>query len=231
MKARLQRKLQIAKEIERKLQVAGEIFFARMPPRSASWPRARPGWPRSALYLRPRSSQPADCAGSAKVRAKNAAGCRRCVPVRRPAPAWRRRSARRAQWSPAPSHRCRTLRAESARRLLRACCRSRRWPDREPKVNRAREPSPDCAITARASSSASMPSETQISRMRSIRSLKSTERKLKCWQREAMVAGILCDSVVQRMKTAHSGGSSMVFSRALKASLVIMCASSTMKIL
>ncbi len=58
-------------------------------------------------------------------------------------------------------------------------------------------------MTESASSSASMPSATQISRMRSIRSLKSTERKLKCWQRDAIVAGILCDSVVQRMKTAH----------------------------
>ena len=35
------------------------------------------------------------------------------------------------------------------------------------------------------------------------------------------VAGILCDSVVQSTKTTHSGGSSMVLRRALKASLVI----------
>ena len=64
-----------------------------------------------------------------------------------------------------------------------------------------------------------MPSCSQIQRMRAIRSSKSTERKLKCWQRDAMVAGILCDSVVQRMKTTHSGGSSSVFRSALKASL------------
>ena len=39
--------------------------------------------------------------------------------------------------------------------------------------------------------------------MRAIRSSKSTERKLKCWQREAMVAGILCASVVQSTNTTH----------------------------
>ena len=60
---------------------------------------------------------------------------------------------------------------------------------------------------------------------------KSTDRKLNCWQREAMVAGILCDSVVHRTNTTHSGGSSSVFSSALKASLVIWWASSMMKTL
>jgi len=67
--------------------------------------------------------------------------------------------------------------------------------------------------------------------MRAMRSSKPTERKLKCWQREAMVAGILCASVVQSTKTTHGGGSSMVFSSALKASLVIWCASSMMNTL
>ena len=67
--------------------------------------------------------------------------------------------------------------------------------------------------------------------MRATSSAKSTERKLNCWQRETMVEGILCASVVHRMKTTHSGGSSSVFSSALKASLVIWCASSTMKTL
>jgi hypothetical protein len=57
--------------------------------------------------------------------------------------------------------------------------------------------------------------------MRVMISAKSTERKLNCWQRDAMVVGILCDSVVQSMKTTHSGGSSSVLSNALKASLVI----------
>ena len=76
-----------------------------------------------------------------------------------------------------------------------------------------------------------MPSCSQIQAMRAIRSSKSTERKLKCWQREAMVAGILCASVVQSTKTTHGGGSSMVLRSALKASLVIWWASSTMKTL
>ena len=67
--------------------------------------------------------------------------------------------------------------------------------------------------------------------MRPTELAKSTERKLNCWQREAMVDGILWDSVVHRMNTTHSGGSSSVFSSALKASLVIWCASSTMKTL
>ena len=57
------------------------------------------------------------------------------------------------------------------------------------------------------------------------------ERKLKCWQRDAMVAGILCDSVVHSMKTTHSRRLLEVFSSALKASLVIWCASSMMKTL
>ena len=63
-----------------------------------------------------------------------------------------------------------------------------------------------------------MPSCSQIQRMRATSSSKSTDRKLNCWQRDAMVTGILCDSVVHRMKTTHSGGSSSVFSSALNAS-------------
>ena len=53
-------------------------------------------------------------------------------------------------------------------------------------------------------------------------------RKSKRWQRERMVAGILCASVVASTKTTCGGGSSSVFSRALKASLVSMWTSSTM---
>ena len=70
-----------------------------------------------------------------------------------------------------------------------------------------------------------------IHSMRATSSAKSTDRKLNCWQRDAMVEGILCVSVVHRMNTTHSGGSSSVLSSALKASLVIWCASSTMKTL
>ena len=53
-------------------------------------------------------------------------------------------------------------------------------------------PSPACASTLRAlRRSASMPSCSAIHSMRFTTSAKSTERKLNCWQREAMVAGNL----------------------------------------
>ena len=48
------------------------------------------------------------------------------------------------------------------------------------------------------------------------------------WQRESTVAGILCTSVVARIKMACEGGSSSVFSNALKAAVESMCTSSTM---
>ena len=48
------------------------------------------------------------------------------------------------------------------------------------------------------------------------------------WQRETMVSGILCASVVARTNTTLSGGSSRVLSSALKASRVSMWTSSTM---
>ena len=51
--------------------------------------------------------------------------------------------------------------------------------------------------------------------------LAGTELPLNRQEREAMVDGILCVSVVHRMNTTHSGGSSSVLSSALKASLVI----------
>ena len=92
-------------------------------------------------------------------------------------------------------------------------------------------PSPTWASTAKASGSAVMPSCAQIHSMRRSNSSKSTLRKENCWQREAIVVGILWDSVVHRMNTTHSGGSSSVFSKALKASLVIWWASSTIKTL
>ena len=53
-------------------------------------------------------------------------------------------------------------------------------------------------------------------------------RKSKRWQRETMVSGILCGSVVASTKTTFGGGSSSVFSRALKASRVSMWTSSMM---
>ena len=52
--------------------------------------------------------------------------------------------------------------------------------------------------------------------------------KSKRWQREMIVSGILCGSVVASTKTTLAGGSSSVFSRALKASRVSMWTSSMM---
>ena len=53
-------------------------------------------------------------------------------------------------------------------------------------------------------------------------------RKSKRWQRERIVSGILCGSVVARTNTTCGGGSSRVLSRALNASLVSMWTSSMM---
>ena len=51
-------------------------------------------------------------------------------------------------------------------------------------------------------------------------------RKEKRWQRERMVAGMDCNSVVARMKSRCAGGSSMIFSSALNALVESMCTSS-----
>ena len=51
--------------------------------------------------------------------------------------------------------------------------------------------------------------------------------KAKRWHRERMVAGTLWSSVVARMNIRCSGGSSRIFSSALKAELESMCTSST----
>ena len=48
------------------------------------------------------------------------------------------------------------------------------------------------------------------------------------WQRDRMVAGTFCTSVVARMKMTCSGGSSIVLSRALKAEVESMWTSSMM---
>ena len=57
----------------------------------------------------------------------------------------------------------------------------------------------------------------------------STGMRLKLcrWQRDKIVAGTLCSSVVARMNMRCSGGSSRIFSRALNAELLSMCTSST----
>ena len=56
----------------------------------------------------------------------------------------------------------------------------------------------------------------------------SRRRKLCRWQRDRIVAGTFCSSVVARMNIRCSGGSSKIFSRALKAAVESMCTSSMM---
>jgi hypothetical protein len=51
-------------------------------------------------------------------------------------------------------------------------------------------------------------------------------RRLNCRQRDSTVAGTFCGSVVARMNFRYSGGSSSVFSIALKAVVESMCTSS-----
>jgi hypothetical protein len=51
-------------------------------------------------------------------------------------------------------------------------------------------------------------------------------RRLNCRHRERTVAGTFCGSVVARMNLRYGGGSSSVFSIALKAVVESMCTSS-----
>ena len=53
-------------------------------------------------------------------------------------------------------------------------------------------------------------------------------RSVNCKQRDSTVTGTFCGSVVARMNFTYSGGSSRVFSMALKAVLESMCTSSIM---
>src|SRR5262245_62497054 len=55
--------------------------------------------------------------------------------------------------------------------------------------------------------------------------------KMNCWHLERIVAGTLCRSVVAMMNMTCGGGSSRIFSNALKADVDSMCTSSMMKIL
>ncbi|OPZ22981.1 MAG: hypothetical protein BWZ10_00114 [candidate division BRC1 bacterium ADurb.BinA364] len=54
------------------------------------------------------------------------------------------------------------------------------------------------------------------------------ERNASAWQRERIVSGIFSISVVAKMKTTNSGGSSRVLSSALNAAMESMCTSSMM---
>ena len=55
-----------------------------------------------------------------------------------------------------------------------------------------------------------------------------SRRNAKRWQRERIVAGTLCSSVVARMNSRCSGGYSMIFSSALNAAVDSMWTSSMM---
>ena len=84
------------------------------------------------------------------------------------------------------------------------------------------------AMRRAASSERSISSSRAILWRRAQRSAVEMRRKSKRWQREMMVAGSFCSSVVARIKTTCSGGSSRVFSRALKAEAESICTSSMM---
>ena len=87
-------------------------------------------------------------------------------------------------------------------------------------------PSAVRAISSTASFWAVTPREDSISLKCAAMSEVEILRKLKRWQRESMVAGSLCTSVVAKMNSACSGGSSRVFSSALNAPPESMCTSS-----
>ncbi len=71
----------------------------------------------------------------------------------------------------------------------------------------------------------------QINFKWSVSCLIGIRRKSKRWQRDKIVCGILCTSVVAIMKITCAGGSSRVFSKALNALVESMWTSSIIKIL
>ena len=90
----------------------------------------------------------------------------------------------------------------------------------EPSLSRATRPRPALSIDT---SSASRIWLSRSTMMRSGMRLKS-----KRWQRDRMVTGIFCGSVVAKMNFTCGGGSSSVLSSALNASVVSMWTSSMM---
>ena len=92
-------------------------------------------------------------------------------------------------------------------------------------------PSARCAMRSSASGSHSTPSETQMAPSRETIASAAMRWKSNRWQREWMVSGTFCGSVVARMKTTWAGGSSSVFSSALNAGTDSMWTSSMMYIL
>ena len=90
------------------------------------------------------------------------------------------------------------------------------------------EPVASLAIQNRASSSASMPISDAACARRPLIVSSGISWKLNCWQRLLIVAGTFCVSVVAKMKTTYSGGSSIVLRRALNALWLSMWTSSMM---
>ncbi len=87
-------------------------------------------------------------------------------------------------------------------------------------------PSADWAINEKASSVTLRSPAASFIRPTSSSSVKRP--KSKRWQRDRIVAGTFCGSVVARIKIIYSGGSSSVFKRALKALVDSMWTSSMM---
>ena len=87
-------------------------------------------------------------------------------------------------------------------------------------------PSASPAISSAALRSSLRPSHFATCSRWSAMTPASSRLKLWRWQRESIVAGTLLSSVVARMKTRCSGGSSRILSRALKAGVESMCTSS-----
>ena len=84
-----------------------------------------------------------------------------------------------------------------------------------------------CRATASSPPGATvMPSPAATTARRSTTACRLMRRKSKRWQRETMVAGMRCASVVASTKMMCGGGSSSVLSSALKAASVSMCTSS-----
>ncbi len=92
-------------------------------------------------------------------------------------------------------------------------------------------PSARRAMSVSASASCAIFSTAQI--FSSCEAISRTSRRLKLnrWQREIIVAGTLCGSVVANTRYTCAGGSSRVFSSALNACGVSMWTSSMMYIL
>ena len=83
-------------------------------------------------------------------------------------------------------------------------------------------PSARWAIRSSASPSNSTSSDTQMAPRRDTMDSAEMRRKSNRWQREWMVSGTFCGSVVARMNTTWLGGSSSVFNSALNAAVESM---------